>query len=275
MMYIILALFFIVLVVLFLFLVVFNEVENTKYVNPNLVSNDVSSSKKHTVKIYQADNRPNLDFLLLSQKVIKMNCENFGFEYEFIQMDNDMYPNVPNFKTKKVYLLYDILLKSDQDFIMFLDSDAWIHNGKWVKDIINNMYNNKDIHGSFSRDPYYVRYVTYVNSGVFILKVNDFTKNMYKKIIEDLESNPKYHDMFPHDQYYISNFVYENKENFYVFKPTILNTPSGIVVRHNWHKDKKMYDDMNYIIKNGIKIDDTNFDIKNNLNTKGFKVSFK
>lgn len=275
MMYIILALFFIVLVVLYLFLIVFNEVENTKYVNPNLVSNDVSSTKKHTVKIYQADNRPNLDFLLLSQKVIKMNCENFGFEYEFIQMDNDMYPNVPNFKTKKVYLLYDILLKSDQDFIMFLDSDAWIHNGKWLKDIINNMYNNKDIHGSFSRDPYYVRYVTYVNSGVFILKVNDFTKNMYKKIIEDLESYPKYHDMFPHDQYYISNFVYENKENFYVFKPTILNTPSGIVVRHNWHKDKKMYDDMNYIIKNGIKIDDTNFDIKNNLNTKGFKVSFK
>lgn len=274
-MYIILALFFIVLVVLFLFLVVFNEVENTKYVNPNLVSNDVSSTKKHTVKIYQADNRPNLDFLLLSQKVIKMNCENFGFQYEFIEMDDNMYPNVPNFKTKKVYLLYDILLKSDQDFIMFLDSDAWIHNGKWLKDIINNMYNNKDIHGSFSRDPYYVRYVTYVNSGVFILKVNDFTKNMYKKIIEDLESYPKYHDMFPHDQYYISNFVYENKENFYVFKPTILNTPSGIVVRHNWHKDKKMYDDMNYIIKNGIKIDDTNFDIKNNLNTKGFKVSFK
>lgn len=274
-MYLILALFFIVLVVLFLFLVVFNEVENTKYVNPNLVSNDVSASKKHSVKIYQADNRPNLDFLLLSQKVIKMNCENFGFEYEFIQMDNNMYPNVPNFKTKKVYLLYDILLKSDQDFIMFLDSDAWIHNGKWLKDIINNMDNNKDIHGSFSRDPYYVRYVTYVNSGVFILKVNDFTKNMYKKIIEDLESYPKYHDMFPHDQYYISNFVYENKENFYVFKPTILNTPSGIVVRHNWRKDKKMYDDMNYIIKNGIKIDDTDFDIKNNLNIKGFKVSFK
>jgi len=262
--YIFLALIFIVTVILYLFLIILNEDYNTEYVNPNFISNDIPKDPDIKVKIYQADNRVNLDFLLLSQKVNQMNCDHFGFEYEFVKMDSSMYQNVSNYMTKKVYLLYDLLLKSDCDFIMFLDSDAWIKNGKWVKDIIYNMYNNKNIHGAFSRDPYYIRYVTYINSGVFILKVNDFTKNMYKKIIEELENYPKYHNIFPHDQFYISNFVYQNKYNFYVFKPTIMNTPSGTVVTHNWKKDKRMYNDLNNIIKNGIKIDI--YDINNNNN---------
>ena len=46
----------------------------------------------------------------------------------------------------------------------------------------------------------------------------------------------------------MSEYVFNHKENFNVFIPTILNTPIGIILRHNWSKNKAMYDDPNKII---------------------------
>ena len=71
---------------------------------------------------------------------------------------------------------------------------------------------------------------------------------MYKNIINDLYSNVNYHNNWPFDQYYISKYIFENKENFVIFVPDILNTPIGKVLRHNWLKNQQMYDDLNKLI---------------------------
>ena len=73
---------------------------------------------------------------------------------------------------------------------------------------------------------------------------------MYKNIINNLYSNNHYHNRWPFDQYYISNYIFENKESFVIFVPDILNTPIGKVLRHNWLKNQKMYDDLNTLLKN-------------------------
>ena len=39
--------------------------------------------------------------------------------------------------------------------------------------------------------------------------------------------------------YYISEWVYENKEDFYIFIPQILNTPRGVVIKHDWRQERK------------------------------------
>lgn len=67
---------------------------------------------------------------------------------------------------------------------------------------------------------------------------------MYANLICDLYKNADYHNKWPFDQYYISKFVFENKEKFVVFVPDVLNTPLGKVLRHNWLKNQKMYDDL-------------------------------
>jgi hypothetical protein len=40
-----------------------------------------------------------------------------------------------------------------------------------------------------------------------------------------------------------SEYVFNNREHFNVFVPTILNTPIGLVLRHNWSKNQAIYDE--------------------------------
>lgn len=42
---------------------------------------------------------------------------------------------------------------------------------------------------------------------------------------------------WPYDQLYISAYVFENKEHFLIYKPDIVNTPIGQIIRHSWIKD--------------------------------------
>ena len=98
-------------------------------------------------------------------------------------------------------------------------------------------------HGCFSRDPY-VKKNTFINSGSFIIKNNEYTKSMYSNIIRELYENRTYHNVWPWDQYYISKYIFENREKFTIFVPDILNTPVGKVIRHNWLKNWKMYNDL-------------------------------
>ena len=90
---------------------------------------------------------------------------------------------------------------------------------------------------------------------------------MYKTLIQSVEMNEKYQRTWPFDQYYVSKFVFENKDNFLVFEPDVLNTPDGRVLRHNWYKDNKMWIDLNEILQlNYIHEDDT-LDINKCLDT--------
>jgi hypothetical protein len=227
------------------------------------------------ITILQADNRPKLNYLLLTQQVNKKVCDHFDYKYLFITIDNtkyiDMHP-----ATKKIYIVNDFLnddhsnRKDNNDILVFLDSDAWVQNCFWLKNIIEKLQNDATKHGCFSRDPY-AKKNTFINSGSFILKINDYTKKMYSEIIYSLENDETksyYKNSWPYDQFYISNYVFNNKEDFHIFVPDILNTPIGKVLRHNWHKTQRMYDDLHYLINNNM-ID------KNDQNTYNIDFDLK
>ena len=198
------------------------------------------------VIILQTDNRPSLHYLLQTQNVNKMFCDMLGYEYLFLELDNNKYGNI-HIKTKKILVVNDFLQNTKMDILVFLDSDAWIQNGFYLKDVINSLYKNEKKNGCFSRDPYLTKN-TFINSGSFIIKINEYTKKMYNDIILDLHNNTYFNNNWPHDQYYISKHIYENKEDFVIFVPDILNTPIGKVLRHNWVKNDKMYDELNLLI---------------------------
>ena len=221
------------------------------------------------VCILQTDNRPSLSYLVKTAECNKMFCNKLGYHYLFLILDNNKYGNIHP-ATKKIYIVNELLLNSDYDIIVFLDSDAWIQNGNWLKQTIDNLIENQNIHGCFSRDPY-VKKNTFINSGSFIIKNNEYTKNMYKTITGNLQTDHSHHNSWPYDQYYMSNNVFENKDSFTVFVPDILNTPIGKVLRHNWCKNKKMYDDLNHLLStNGENTDKIVFDIKNYIDNKPF-----
>lgn len=135
------------------------------------------------------------------------------------------------------------ITNNNYDLIVFLDSDAWIQDFYNLHRLVLKLLFQENIQGCYSRDPY-IRKNTYINSGSFIIKVNDYTKNMYKTIIQKLEEENSHWDNHPYDQYYISKYIYDNKKDFWVFKPPILNTPLGSILRHNWWKTHKMYADL-------------------------------
>jgi hypothetical protein len=209
------------------------------------------------VCVLQTDNRPLLNYLLKTQEVNKKFCDILGYDYLFLQLDNNKYGNIHP-ATKKIHLVNNFLLNTTYDILVFLDSDAWIQNGYWLNDLINNLINNVEKHGCFSRDPY-VKKNTFINSGSFIIKNNDFTKQMYNNLIENLNNNNSFHNHWPYDQYYISKYIFENKENFTIFVPDILNTPLGNVLRHNWLKNQKMYDDLSMLCHNISNVSKTHF----------------
>jgi len=225
------------------------------------------------VNILQTDNRPVTGYIALTQNVNKKISEEMGYTYVFTPMNSNAHPNMHP-TTQKIYMVNDLLNKTDGDMIVFLDSDAWIQNAHHLNDIITNLLNDSSKQGAFSRNPYITR-STFINSGSFIIKVNDYTKQMYNKIINTLENNPSYHSKWPYDQYYVSNYVFENKTDFNIFIPITLNTPLGSVLRHNWFKDQNMYSELNNILRKPLSTKDAiipfdfnkNYDIKQYPNT--------
>jgi hypothetical protein len=143
----------------------------------------------------------------------------------------------------KIFIVNEYLQSTTDDVLVFLDTDAWVQNTKYLHKIVMKLWKTPDKHGCFSRDTY-IKKNTYINSGAFVIKVNDYTKNMYKKIASSFSENPYFHRNWPFDQHFISSYIFENRKDFMIFQPEIFNTPVGIVLRHNWNKDKKMYDDL-------------------------------
>ncbi len=222
------------------------------------------------VCVMQADDRPNLDYLLLTTNINKEFCKILGYEYVFIPIKNDEYTHLHP-ATKKIHIVNNFLETSTYDIIIFLDSDAWIQNGCWLKDIIDQLSQDTLKQGCFSRDPYVLKN-TYINTGSFIIKNNDYVKEMYSNIITQLNNNPVYHNRWQYDQFYISNFVFENKEDFNIFVPDIINTPIGKVLRHNWKKDEKMRIDIKLLLTNidSLLIEQETFDFNKYYDSQPF-----
>lgn len=219
------------------------------------------------VCVLQTDNRLDLDYFLLTKEVNKKFCAYFDYTYKFVYLDTSKYNMDP--RTAKIFIVNEFLQQSTDDILVFLDSDAWIQDGFSLRDIINHLNLSINKHGCFSRDPY-VKRNTYINSGSFLLKNNEYVKNMYKNLTE-LVSNDINNKVFPEwdDQFYLSNYVFNNKDDFIVFVPEVLNTPFGKVLRHNWcKKSKKLYDDLNAIIL--LKKDDITYNRSTRRNGKNW-----
>jgi len=219
------------------------------------------------IVVMQTDNRPNLDYLLLTQTVNKQACNYLNYNYIFIELNSTKYEGIHP-ATAKIYIVNEFIQNSkDVDILIFLDSDAWIQNCYSLNKLTNHLINDDSKHGCYSRDPYNKKTNTFINSGSFILKINDYTKNMYNSIIYSLEndeSNFEYKNKWPYDQFYISNFIFNNKNDFYIFIPNILNTPNGQILRHYWRKyEKKMYVCLENLIKKpGILMDQIDFNFE-------------
>lgn len=210
------------------------------------------------VVIFQTDNRTDSDYVGLCKLVNTRRVEylqkaehlqGIEYRYEYMHMEPKYYENMHP-ANGKIYIMDEILSTFKDDIIVFLDSDAWIQNPDYLHDLLLLLINSgSDIHGCYSRDPYVLKN-TYINSGSFILKINDFTRSIYKEIIEFLKSDPKHHKEWMYDQYYVSQIIYNYKEKFLVFIPETISTPYGRIIRHNWYKTHKMYRDMYDILDN-------------------------
>ena len=125
------------------------------------------------VLVYQVDTRPKLDYLQLSKQVNRKVAVEMGFEYifELFSMDKD-FPQVKSPLYAKLFLVQRILDSPYRpDFVVFLDSDAWIQEPYALKHIIDEMAGDPAKLGAFSRDPYTpCGHNTYINSGSFIIR---------------------------------------------------------------------------------------------------------
>jgi hypothetical protein len=203
------------------------------------------------ILVLQADNRLTLNYVILSKKVNMKMSNYLNYEYIFINFDQKYRRKYKcsNYKYAKLFLVKEYLENNEYDIIIFLDSDAWIQNAKGLDILITKLINNESKHGCYSRDPYNKKN-TFINSGSFIIKVNDYTRQMYNKIIYNFHTVKNTH--WTNDQFYISNYIYENKDHFFIFVPELLNTPDGLILRHNWHKSQKIFLDMERILKEPI-----------------------
>ena len=213
-------------------------------------------TKKTKVLLFQTDNRPELDYLGLTKKVNINTVEylnkteekdNIDYEYLFILMHEKYYENIHP-ACGKINVVLDLLNgkigTSDEDIIVFLDSDAWIQNPNYFHELIKKLLEaGPDKQGCFSRDPY-VKRADFINSGSFIIRNNDYNRILYKEIQSEMYKDNSRHTSWSYDQYYIGNEIFKRKDDYLIFIPHIINTPEGQIIRHHWYKTHSMYADL-------------------------------
>jgi hypothetical protein len=71
---------------------------------------------------------------------------------------------------------------------------------------------------------------------------------MYEDLVQSLTKEPRFLREWPWDQVYVSSYVWEHRDEFLIFKPDVLNTGYGKILRHNWHKtSRKIRDDLYFL----------------------------
>tara|TARA_Y100000389_G_scaffold204980_1_gene261542 strand:- start:2769 stop:3521 length:753 start_codon:yes stop_codon:yes gene_type:complete len=216
------------------------------------------------VACVQCDNRNNLheDVLFnLNIRANRLQCDKINIKHVFFKFESIN----PIFD--KIKVLYHLMekMKNEYDVIINLDSkDAFIYDSYKLKQLINILIKSEK-YGLFSRDPnnyevpksLHINYLhhekkeqTFINAGSFIIKNNSETRNFIRDVIRYSEVNIGFINKWPYDQYYLSKYVYNNKENFYIFKCDVLNTPYGSILRHNWMKNEQLKNDLIYVIEN-------------------------
>ena len=169
------------------------------------------------------------------------------FEYQFVLLTSHFLDNNIHPATAKINVVQKLLNTSKSDYIVFVDTDAWIQTPEYLIQLIHMLNDKTHIHGAYSRDPYLI-INDFINSGSFILKIDDYNREMYKEIQADLETDTSHHHAWSYDQYYISNHIFKRRDDFLIFIPHLLNTPDGIILRHSWWKNTKLFGDMYAIL---------------------------
>ena len=208
------------------------------------------------IVVFQTDNR-DCDFITFVKTANRRQAAFLGYKYVYEHMHKKYYESIHP-AAAKLFVVHNFIHNNSVDIMIFLDTDAWIQNTYKLALLVDKLIKS-DKNGCLSRDPY-LACNTFVNSGSFILKINDYTKQMYKKIIGAMQNNPEYSNNWPFDQYYFSDFIYKNKERFYIFRPEVLNTPDGIILRHNWYKNELMLKDLKDLLQDTEElVDNTGF----------------
>jgi len=214
--------------------------------------------EKTNILIVHVDNRlSTLDYLTLTKRSIEEKVipylKKYGpvlsYEYQYIHIPSEYHEKIHP-ATAKILIVKDILegkiassTPSSYDVLVFLDSDAWINSPDHLNDLIIYLQSEPNKHGCFSRDPC-KKINTYINSGSFILKINEYNRQLYQQIYHDMMEQDSHHHNWPYDQFYISNRIFQKKEDFVILSTEILNTPYGIILKHNWRKNNRMYYDL-------------------------------
>ena len=182
--------------------------DNNREMKNNFTSKtNLQHARKNTIIVVQADSREDLPYSILSTEVNKKFCGYLDYNYTFISVDVSKYPGLHP-ATKKIYIINEALqiYQTEYSVLIFMDTDCWIQNPFKLNYIVEKLLKNKSKFGYFSRDPY-LRKNTYINSGSFILKINDYTKKMYASIIYDLEFNTavsQFKNEWPFDRFFVS-----------------------------------------------------------------------
>ena len=205
------------------------------------------------IVVFQTDNR-DYPMIKLISSANEKQAKFLKYNYQFEIMNKKYYEQMSPC-TAKIFVVHNLIHTQKIDILVFLDTDAWIQNPYKLSVLIEKL-KASDKHGCFSRDPYLSKN-TFINSGSFILKIDDYCKKMYKTLIKNMYESPEHINKYPYDQHYISNFIYENKQEFFIFNPEVLNTPNGIILRHNWHKTEQMVTDIRAILQDSEELLDT------------------
>lgn len=126
-------------------------------------------------KILKAISSCNSSYINLMEKTsisIKNFCEKNGFDYE-IRIISDNYTKPASWY--KVDFLLDEINKNQHEYILWVDTDAIIHdvNFNIVEDIIMR-YTDKEIF--LSKD------YNNLNCGIILLKCSEYTKNLFETV---------------------------------------------------------------------------------------------
>lgn len=117
--------------------------------------------------IVTLENRPQLNWVQLSNFSKRLYCQNFGFDFIF---KDKLYYSDRSAVWSKIPCLLQIM-QQDYDYVMWIDSDAIIANPKFN---VTTLFDDHDI--------YYNVDVFGLNFGVFALKNSEISKAFLKDI---------------------------------------------------------------------------------------------
>lgn len=191
--------------------------------------------KPSRVCIVQCDTRPpDTGFIYTTSDVNKQAARQLNYNYKYIQYECDWTWDPRSYKLLVFRDVFsDTYYTTNFDVIVYLDTDAWIVNHVMLDKLINEKLLKTKKLGMISRDPP-INDNTYINSGGFIFKVNERTKQLFEELAEVMTSSP-YRIKQWYDQQLLSDYIENNKHDFFILKDNILNTPGGKIFIHHWH----------------------------------------